>query len=62
VYDYLLTFSDEVNWVWRKSVTPVSILFYITRYLPFFDTIALFFCTRPFLDGVSSADALSQLP
>ncbi|PVF97333.1 hypothetical protein CPB86DRAFT_857104 [Serendipita vermifera] len=34
LYDYILTFSDEVEHVWRKPVTLVTVLFYINRYLP----------------------------
>lgn len=37
VYDYMLTFSSEVEFVWKKSFTPVTLVFAITRYLPFLD-------------------------
>jgi len=36
-FDYLLTFSDEVEFVWNGKLNPVPFLFYINRYLPFFD-------------------------
>jgi len=37
VYDYTLTFSSEVEFVWKRPFTPVTLLFAITRYLPFID-------------------------
>lgn len=35
VHDYLLTFADEVEYVWRQRVTPMICLFLVTRYLAF---------------------------
>ncbi|KAF8995942.1 hypothetical protein BDQ17DRAFT_1330286 [Cyathus striatus] len=35
VYEYLLTFYLEVNFVWKRNWNVVKILFLITRYLPF---------------------------
>jgi len=37
VYDYLLTFSEEVNLVWLKKLNPSIVVFYLVRYLPFID-------------------------
>ncbi|KAF9457304.1 hypothetical protein BDZ94DRAFT_1326365, partial [Collybia nuda] len=33
VYDHILTFSEEVERVWKKKITGVSILFLINRYV-----------------------------
>jgi len=41
VYDYLLTLSREVEYIWFRKLSLVTCLFYLSRYLPFFDTIAL---------------------
>jgi len=41
-YDYLLTFSSEIDFVWKKPFTPVTLLFAITRYLPFVDNSLAF--------------------
>lgn len=38
VYDYILTFTDEVEYIWKAPRSLVAFLFFITRYLPFFDT------------------------
>jgi len=40
-YDYLLTFSLELNYIWRRSVTPITLLFFFVRYMPFIDTTLL---------------------
>ncbi|KAF9524800.1 hypothetical protein CPB83DRAFT_909691 [Crepidotus variabilis] len=37
VYDYLLTFSDEVELVWQGRFTFGTVLFALCRYLPFID-------------------------
>lgn len=42
VYDYALTFSREVDFVWKKSFSPTTLLFIVIRYLPFVDNTALF--------------------
>jgi len=39
VYDYFLTLSMEASLVWPAPWTPTKVLFYITRYLPFIDSI-----------------------
>jgi len=36
-YDYMLTFLEEVEFVWKKPFSPVTLVFVITRYLPFID-------------------------
>ncbi|KAF8531924.1 hypothetical protein JB92DRAFT_2847579 [Gautieria morchelliformis] len=48
-WDYLLTFGDEVDLVWRSPFSWVTIMFYVIRYLTFFIRIAhLVFCTNAF--------------
>ncbi|KAF8578431.1 hypothetical protein K439DRAFT_1529160 [Ramaria rubella] len=48
-WDYVLTFGDEVNFIWRPKQNGVSILFYVIRYLTFFIRIIhLIFCTNVF--------------
>lgn len=37
LFDYFITFSDEVEYIWGRKANPATILFYVTRYLPFFD-------------------------
>lgn len=41
-YDYLLTFSGEVEFIWGKPFSPVTLIFAITRYLPFIDNTFAF--------------------
>lgn len=40
-YDYLLTFSDEIELVWAKEWSIPNIIFYFNRYLPFLDALLL---------------------
>lgn len=49
VFDYLITFSDEVEFIWNGKMSTVKALFYITRYLPFFD--GTFLLAQQFLPG-----------
>jgi len=45
LYDYLLTFSEEVNYIWRKRHrrwNGYTILFILARYLPFVESVLLF--------------------
>lgn len=35
VFDYCITFSEEVHWTWSKSWDVTRIIFIISRYLPF---------------------------
>jgi len=37
VYDFFLTFSEEVNLVWFKKLNPSVAIFFLVRYLPFID-------------------------
>jgi hypothetical protein len=32
VYDYMLTFEDEVRYIWRRPVTNVKVLYIVLRY------------------------------
>ncbi|PFH49320.1 hypothetical protein AMATHDRAFT_63471 [Amanita thiersii Skay4041] len=32
IYDHLLTFGDEVQYIWKRRVSPVTILYLINRY------------------------------
>ena len=32
VYDLLLTFGDEVQYIWRQPVTNIKVLYFILRY------------------------------
>jgi len=48
VYDYMLTFSSEVEFVWKKPFTLVTLVFAITRYLPFIDnSIGILYSLEP---------------
>ncbi|KAF8995948.1 hypothetical protein BDQ17DRAFT_1545011 [Cyathus striatus] len=53
VYEYLLTFDLEVNFVWKRDWSIVKILFILTRYLPFFD--ATIILALQFLPHASAA-------
>ncbi|KAF8995823.1 hypothetical protein BDQ17DRAFT_1545022 [Cyathus striatus] len=53
VYEYLLTFDLEVDFVWKRDWSIVKILFILTRYLPFFD--ATIILALQFLPHVSVA-------
>ena len=46
-YDYCLTFSREVHYVWRKRLTFISTLFYLFRYSVLLSVIPVIFITRP---------------
>ena len=37
VYDYLLSFSQEVELVWGSAWSITKVLFFVTRYGPFID-------------------------
>jgi len=50
VYDYLLTASDEIIFIWQRRLGPFSCFFYLIRYLPFIDSgffLALGFAQKP---------------
>jgi len=36
-YHYLLTFADEIEFIWKRRLSLVTLVFAITRYLPFID-------------------------
>lgn len=35
VYPLVLTFPLEISVAWRRSVNPVTVIFFLNRYLPF---------------------------
>lgn len=45
VYDFLLSFPDEVNLIWPSRWNLIKVLFFLTRYLPFLDISLVLFCT-----------------
>ena len=40
IYDYVITFADELRLVWSSKLSVIKLLFLINRYLPFL-TLAL---------------------
>ncbi|KZP25083.1 hypothetical protein FIBSPDRAFT_929384 [Athelia psychrophila] len=42
VYDYILTFNSEVTLIWGEPWKSLKVLFLLSRYLPFADTILFF--------------------
>jgi hypothetical protein len=32
IYDYTLTFADEIQYIWRRPITGIKILYLILRY------------------------------
>ncbi|EPS93452.1 hypothetical protein FOMPIDRAFT_1136111 [Fomitopsis schrenkii] len=48
-YEYCLTFSREVQYVWRKRLSFISVLFYLLRYSVLLGTAPLVLITRPSL-------------
>jgi len=57
VFDYLITFPDEVEFVWNGKANPAAVLFFITRYLPFIDGI--FLLAEQFLPNPSRSTCLA---
>jgi len=51
LYDYFLTLDQEISLVWRRPRSIHNILFVLTRYLPFIDTITfvIYKLSVPFL-------------
>ncbi|KAG2014256.1 hypothetical protein CC2G_011091 [Coprinopsis cinerea AmutBmut pab1-1] len=49
VYDYLLTFDLEIEFVWKSRWNAVKVLFLLTRYLPFLELLPLI--NYVFMDG-----------
>ena len=37
VYDYCLTFAQEVEAIWKREICIISLVFFVSRYLVFFD-------------------------
>lgn len=52
-YDYFLTLGREVDYIWKKKLSFVSILFYCYRYAAILSWPAIFFVTRPPLSWAS---------
>ncbi|OCH92830.1 hypothetical protein OBBRIDRAFT_725989, partial [Obba rivulosa] len=42
VYEYALTFNDEVRYIWKASFSVPAILFYVSRYSALLNTIWVF--------------------
>jgi len=42
IYDYSLTLPDEIKYIWTNPFAISSILFFLTRYPPFVDSLLLF--------------------
>ncbi|KAF9267106.1 hypothetical protein L218DRAFT_895312 [Marasmius fiardii PR-910] len=42
LYDYLLTFRLEVDYIWLSSYNWLTVVYFFQRYLPFVDTLGLF--------------------
>ncbi|KAI0770755.1 hypothetical protein BC629DRAFT_772988 [Irpex lacteus] len=64
VFDWLLLFSDEVQYVWHKRWHFVDYLYLISRYLPFLDTVLIFIkCFSPKVqpDGCHALEAIGGL-
>ncbi|EAU82338.2 hypothetical protein CC1G_06648 [Coprinopsis cinerea okayama7 len=49
VYDYLLTFDLEIEFIWKSRWNAVKVLFLLTRYLPFLELLPLI--NYVFMDG-----------
>ncbi|GJJ09806.1 hypothetical protein Clacol_004030 [Clathrus columnatus] len=48
-WDYLITFDDEVNFIWRQKQSYISALFYFIRYLTLaIRSVHLIFCANVF--------------
>ncbi|KAF8348525.1 hypothetical protein F5887DRAFT_950459 [Amanita rubescens] len=56
VYDYLLTFDLEVNYVWGSRWTFVKLLYLVVRYMPFVTMASVFLLDVP---GPTVEDCLS---
>lgn len=44
IYDYFLTLSREVEYIWKGHFSLVTLLFFTIRYLPFFDIPFVYLC------------------
>ncbi|KAI9567800.1 hypothetical protein HD554DRAFT_2172869 [Boletus coccyginus] len=66
-YDYILTFSDEIEYVWNKPWSWVSMLFIIIRYFGLSNVVIISLTESTFLPGSPMAyvfvpSSLSGLP
>ncbi|CAA7268755.1 unnamed protein product [Cyclocybe aegerita] len=41
LWDYLLTVGMEVRYIWPGAWTPIMVVYFVQRYLPFFDSLWL---------------------
>jgi len=41
LYDYLLTFGEEVEFVWQQRMSLGKILFLLNRYIPMIDLVVV---------------------
>jgi hypothetical protein len=57
-YDYCITFKDEVELVWNRKTTPVTILFYVIRYLPLINNIVELIRKLPQLNNLHRSSEL----
>ena len=57
VYDYAVTFPNEVQLFWRRKATGASLLFFVNRYLALFRCICVIATSGPMSDSVSSRPA-----
>jgi len=57
IYDYLITLDEEVELIMKRPRSPLSVLVFINRYLPFIDTFGmLLYSFGPTLGSVSSCE------
>ncbi|KDR67438.1 hypothetical protein GALMADRAFT_147210 [Galerina marginata CBS 339.88] len=43
-WDYLLTFDDEIRYIWQPTGSKGQYWFYLNRYIPFFGNLAVIIC------------------
>ncbi|KDR67443.1 hypothetical protein GALMADRAFT_147214 [Galerina marginata CBS 339.88] len=43
-WDYLLTFDDEIRYIWQPTKSKGQYWFYLNRYIPFFGNLAVIVC------------------
>ncbi|GBE83934.1 hypothetical protein SCP_0509930 [Sparassis crispa] len=48
-YDYLLTFSEEVQYIWKSRLSVSSVLFYVIRYSALLSSICEVLATQGWL-------------
>jgi len=42
VYDYMLTFGDEVRYIWRRPISNIKVLYLVLRYSVLFADVVYF--------------------